>query len=77
MFERHTVAAAGHDQHAGSIELIAELGGRAGVPRPGRNTANLGQDGITAVGDLAELRDRLGEVTFSAACRMAVPWRPL
>ena len=31
--KRLTVAAAGHDQHAGSNEFIPDMTGRAGVPR--------------------------------------------
>ena len=53
---------AGEDQHSGADQLIPDVIGRAGIPRPRRDTCGLGQDVVAAVGDLAHLFDRFVQV---------------
>jgi hypothetical protein len=73
--EWDAVAAAGEDQHRGADQLIADVSGRTGVPRPGSDAGGLGKDVVTAIGDLAQFLDGFVQVARSAAYRIAVPWR--
>jgi hypothetical protein len=65
--EPETSAASRQDEHPGADQWEWP----AGIPRPGSNARGLGQDVVTAVGDLAQLFDRF--VKVAALC--GVPHR--
>ena len=59
---RRTAVASREDQHPGTDQLIADVSGWAGIPEARGDPGGLGQDVVTAVGDLAQLFDRFVEV---------------
>ena len=69
---QRTAVASREDQHPGT--LIADVSGWAGIPEARGDPGGLGQDVVTAVGDLAQLFDRFVEVAaLGAVPRVAVP----
>jgi hypothetical protein len=53
--QRESLTHAGEDQHSSADQLIADVSGRAGIPISGSDASGLGQDVVTAIGDLAQL----------------------
>jgi hypothetical protein len=72
------VTACGADEHPGADQLIADVGGWAGIPGAGGDASGLGKYVVTAIGDLAQLLDRfvkiaaLGGVPHRGAVKGAV-----
>ena len=60
--EWESATASGEDQHRGTDQLIADVSGRAGIPRPGSDASGLGKDVVAAIGDLAQLLNGFVEV---------------
>jgi hypothetical protein len=56
---------------------VADMRGRPCIPRPNRDASGLREHVIIAIGYLAKLGDRFGELRRSAAYRIAVPWSAL
>jgi hypothetical protein len=50
-----TAATVSGDEHPSANQFIADLRGRAGVPRADLDACNLGKDVVTAIGHLAQL----------------------
>jgi hypothetical protein len=61
----------GEDEHPSADQLIANVSGRAGIPRPG-DACSLGKDVVSAIGDIAQLLDR-----FNPGCGapLRTSWR--
>jgi hypothetical protein len=80
---RHTPAATGEDEHAGCDQLIADVGGWAGVPGACGDAGGLGQDVVAAIGDLGAaprlhrpgcgVRRRTASRCREARCRVTDP----
>jgi hypothetical protein len=62
MVERESATTSGEDQHPGADQFIANMGGWAGVPRPGSDACSLRKDVVTAIGNLAQLLNGFIEV---------------
>jgi len=56
--EWDAVAAAGEDQQPGADQLITDMSGRPGIPRPGSDARGLSEDVVTTISDLAQSADR-------------------
>jgi len=70
---RQTVFARREDEHPGADQLIADVAGWAGIPGARGDPGGLGQDVVTAVGDLAQLFYGFVEVAALGGVRIAVP----
>ena len=60
--ERQAATVSGDDEHPGGDQLIANVSGRPGIPRPRGDARSLGEDVVAAIGDLAQLLDGFVEV---------------
>jgi hypothetical protein len=70
--ERHTAAACRGYEHPGADQFIADMTGWAGIPGARCDPGGLGEDVVTAVGDLAQLLIDSSRLRRSAAYRIAV-----
>ena len=62
--QRLDIVAASHDQHSGGDQLVADMGGRPGVPRAGCDAGSLCEDVVATGSDLTKFGDGVGEVVL-------------
>jgi hypothetical protein len=62
IIERESATASGENQHRSADQLIADVSGRVGLPRPGSDARGLGKDVVATIGDLTQLLHGLIQV---------------
>ena len=75
--QRQTAAACRGYEHSGADQLMPDMSGRPGIPRPRGDAGGLSENVVPTVSNFAELRDDSARLRCSAAYRIAVPWRAL